>query len=912
MSVKQHEASTKQVDEDWDIISNEPYELEDDNQQDEDFLPPNEGEISGEDIHSTTPHKMIQDSDESDDSLLREATGMNNTENAGGSSEILSEYVSVNSNLNRNGTKKRKYNFSSRKVKDRSGPCRQTKWIQSLESMTEAKLRRTTCCKQLKCFQRVDYQYFMHRSQQILSSCPLSRRASLQAMQGSDNQFFFNGKRVCTRFLKNAFRFSTVLMGKDHVPTSDLSKTCQSPNHMSVQSSQVVATSTYTSSSSSLQFRYSPQKDSIISFLLRLSEDCSERMPDKNEYHLPFFQKREVYSHFLSEFKRLYKSEPPSPHYFLTVWKSNCRHIKVRRSSRFTVCDTCEQLRATLRETVLKGGDTSALKARTREHLKMVSDERMEYQMKRDRTRLEPSSYCSVIVDGADQSSYGLPHFTTKTKSTKGESLKVHLIGALEHNVENILHLFTMTQEHQTGSNHIVETVHRFINDRRKRGPLPPNLFIQVDICTRENKNQYFMAYMEYLVASSVFQSVEVGFLPIGHTHEDIDQSFSQTSGQLSRTNAITLSDLHSVVSVVNHGRTRVSHMKRIANWKDLCDLERCIRRIQNISQYRYFKFSRSFSEQDTPGGPIVSTRCHVKLNCYNEWRELFPSKPGTPSLGILKFCPDLRKTPQLKICCPDGIDVITKRFQSEEGRINNTEKMIDLYELRDFVFKARIDSFHWDLEEAVETEQIRKNRRSSLNEEDIEDIQPQQNDSIESNVTHNRTNHNLQNQPSSSSIGGNNGIDDVDRICPESAEALNSKSVKHTSTATPISRVTYSAASFVAVRTEENGISNQGKVFWIGKVLSTENESGETYAKKLKVHWYDATSKEDPLSSHYHPCYNTAKKQSTCGSTKKVARRKLQQSFVDIIHTDTVIVSFQSLTKRHTLPLTVQKKLAS
>ena len=89
----------------------------------------------------------------------------------------------------------------------------------------------------------------------------------------------------------------------------------------------------------------------------------------------------------------------------------------------------------------------------------MVAVERMEYQKKRDRTRLDPSTYFYVIVDGADQSAYGLTHLTTKTKGTKGEIMKVHLIGALGHNVENILHLFTMTQEHETGSNHIVETL---------------------------------------------------------------------------------------------------------------------------------------------------------------------------------------------------------------------------------------------------------------------------------------------------------------------------------------------------------------------------------------------------------------------------------------------------------------------
>ena len=128
------------------------------------------------------------------------------------------------------------------------------------------------------------------------------------------------------------------------------------------------------------EFRHSPLKDAIISFLQRLSDDCSERMSDKSEYHLPFFQKREVYAHFLTEFKRLYNTTPPSPHYFLTTWKRHCNEIKVRKLSRFTICSTCEQIRSAMKETVLKGGDTSELKSRKRQNLKLVSDERMEFQ----------------------------------------------------------------------------------------------------------------------------------------------------------------------------------------------------------------------------------------------------------------------------------------------------------------------------------------------------------------------------------------------------------------------------------------------------------------------------------------------------------------------------------------------------
>ena len=54
------------------------------------------------------------------------------------------------------------------------------------------------------------------------------------------------------------------------------------------------------------------------------------------------------------------------------------------------------------------------------------------------------------------------------------------------------------------------------------------------------------MGYLKYLVAARVFESIEVGFLPVGHTHEDVDQAFSQTSARLRVRNSTTRDDLHS------------------------------------------------------------------------------------------------------------------------------------------------------------------------------------------------------------------------------------------------------------------------------------------------------------------------------------------------------------------------------
>ena len=59
------------------------------------------------------------------------------------------------------------------------------------------------------------------------------------------------------------------------------------------------------------------------------------------------------------------------------------------------------------------------------------------------------------------------------------------------------------------------------------RGKLPPKIHIQMDNTWSDNKSRLSIALALRLVESGLFEEVEFGFLPVGHTHCDIDQRFS-------------------------------------------------------------------------------------------------------------------------------------------------------------------------------------------------------------------------------------------------------------------------------------------------------------------------------------------------------------------------------------------------
>ncbi|XP_068734106.1 uncharacterized protein [Montipora capricornis] len=64
------------------------------------------------------------------------------------------------------------------------------------------------------------------------------------------------------------------------------------------------------------------------------------------------------------------------------------------------------------------------------------------------------------------------------------------------------------------------------------------------DNCVKENKNQFILWLLAYLVEVGIFEKIRLNFLPVGHTHEDIDAFFGVFSKYLAQTDVYTIEDL--------------------------------------------------------------------------------------------------------------------------------------------------------------------------------------------------------------------------------------------------------------------------------------------------------------------------------------------------------------------------------
>jgi hypothetical protein len=98
---------------------------------------------------------------------------------------------------------------------------------------------------------------------------------------------------------------------------------------------------------------------------------------------------------------------------------------------------------------------------------------------------------------------------------------------------------------------------------------LPPTLWIQLDNTAKDNKNRYVFSYCHSLVDMGLFQEVEVNFLPVGHTHCDIDQLFSRISVHLYGNNCFNFKDL---LRKARKACAMIKYAERLygfANWKE-------------------------------------------------------------------------------------------------------------------------------------------------------------------------------------------------------------------------------------------------------------------------------------------------------------------------------------------------------
>ena len=291
-------------------------------------------------------------------------------------------------------------------------------------------------------------------------------------------------------------------------------------------------------------------------------------------------------------------SDIPSLSWFLKVWKLHRPELKIRKWLPFAKCDDCIELRGKVMKTRDQQNKRKLLEE-LRQHLRFVKRERLAYAVHRRMGIEQPQEYLSIIIDGADQSDHDLPHHHSKSHATDAAwKLKLHLMGVLVHGRGSFAYTCPahLAQGHNVTIQALVDTL---VALKKKPGAqLPPCLLLQLDNTTKQCKGKYLMAFLALLVEEGVFKKVIVSFLPVGHTHEDIDQFFSRIAKQLRMYTAYARQELALRIRKGYHkygSEPWVRHWDNVANISGWLD-QHGVATMTDITAHHQFRLFRTTS----------------------------------------------------------------------------------------------------------------------------------------------------------------------------------------------------------------------------------------------------------------------------------------------------------------------------
>jgi len=241
-----------------------------------------------------------------------------------------------------------------------------------------------------------------------------------------------------------------------------------------------------------------------IDWLDRFANACGDRPPDEtaNRRVLPAcYNKLTLYNAYKDEKEKLVEPYVTYAH-FVDLWKKQCPHITISKNTKFTKCGICtliKEARYTTKDIDLRKQLAELIILHNDQQMK----ERKKYYKHKHKAKENPSKYCSLILDGMDQHKTCIPHVLIDSKNVPSHFFKTHITGVMSHGDESSFH-FIDCHEWGHDSNLTVTLLIKSLAKVAKDGILPQVLYLQMDNCWRENKNQYVLALCSLLVKLNI------------------------------------------------------------------------------------------------------------------------------------------------------------------------------------------------------------------------------------------------------------------------------------------------------------------------------------------------------------------------------------------------------------------------
>lgn len=205
-------------------------------------------------------------------------------------------------------------------------------------------------------------------------------------------------------------------------------------------------------------------------------------------------------------------------------------YVHIKKWMPFARCDKCvsffNELLAARTES-----ERQAVRRERAFHIDCCTLFRRRHEMRMALGTEHPSLFCSVVADAMDNAKTQLPrvegNLHNKKLDSRGQFLGCELLGVLVHGIMFYgAWILPHLKCNAAATITVLFRVMALVLSLKKL--LPPVLLLQADNSGRDNKNQFMIAFMGWLVEKRFFKEARMYFLTVGHTHCIIDQRFSQ------------------------------------------------------------------------------------------------------------------------------------------------------------------------------------------------------------------------------------------------------------------------------------------------------------------------------------------------------------------------------------------------
>ena len=124
-------------------------------------------------------------------------------------------------------------------------------------------------------------------------------------------------------------------------------------------------------------------------------------------------------------------------------------------------------------------------------------------------------------------------------------------------------------------------------------------LYLQLDNTTKQNKGRWLIAFLALLVEAGTFNKIIVSFLPVGHTHADIDQFFSRIASSLRVHDSHSRLDLERIIKSCRCSSSPWGAVNLVRHWENVANISGWLKKcgvvtMKAVTAYQQFRLMKS------------------------------------------------------------------------------------------------------------------------------------------------------------------------------------------------------------------------------------------------------------------------------------------------------------------------------